>query len=147
MSQIVLDSLKKQGYTPYPNKFVTAKVVKIGHTASFTGAGGVQGEILNFVLADSNTAMLATMNDPTKFKLLKEGKTFIIRNFVVKGCKVVCTEKTKILQTREMELSKEKEQTAINLLIPPSPKKTIKEAKSMPSKEVITVCGEIVKVI
>ena len=80
MSQIVLDSLKKQGYTPYPNKFVTAEVVKIGHTASFTGAGGVQGEILNFVLADSNTAMLATMNDPTKFKLLKEGKTFIIRN-------------------------------------------------------------------
>lgn len=73
-----------------------AKVIKIGHVAKFKTSNGEEAEMINFSLADKFGAILATCTDTSKDRMIKEGKTLHIREFILKNGKVAMSHKTKV---------------------------------------------------
>ena len=125
---------------------IKVKIIKTGHLAKFTKTTQDDGSILNFSIADSTGAIMASINDETKFKFIQDGKSVILKNYVIKGDKVALGPKTKIMITSEVEVPKQIAQTAIEMVTPLSPSKTISEAISSPARTTLSVEGQVSKV-
>ncbi|XP_033755859.1 LOW QUALITY PROTEIN: uncharacterized protein LOC117338610 [Pecten maximus] len=132
---------------PYPTAIIKVKIVKVGHTASFTGSGGESGPILNFSVADPGDAALASLNDSSKFDQIKEGKSIIIRNFMAKNGRIILTKHTKIMTGPPVEISEEMSSKAHILICPPSPVKKIADVKGLPRRSLVTVRGQMIKLV
>ncbi|XP_056004184.1 uncharacterized protein LOC125660194 [Ostrea edulis] len=131
--------------TPYSGG-LTANVVKLGHTAKFTESNGSQAEMLNFSLADATGAILATITDKTQFRQIKEGKTLLIRDFIVKNGKIALSVRTKVMTRPDIVVPDELEEKAIQLILPPSPVKRIGEIITSPQKTITTIQGQVKKI-
>ncbi|XP_061162525.1 uncharacterized protein LOC133204098 [Saccostrea echinata] len=147
MSLKKLEDLLQTGQKPqpYPTSLVKVKVVKVGHIANFTQSNGQEGSMLNFSVADNSGAVLATLSDVNQFDTVKEGKTLQIRNFLMKGGRLVLTEHTKIMQGPLFDVDAVHIEKATNIITPASPRKTVKETKDLPLRQMVTIQGEIVK--
>jgi hypothetical protein len=142
-----LESSKARDAVPYATSMVKINVVKVGHTATFTNSSGGKGSMLNFSVADGTDAMLATLSDETKFANIREGRSLTIRNFLVKEKRLVLSKQSKIMAGQAVELTTILKEKAVNLLIPSSPSKSLKEVLDAPVRTILTVTGEVVKVI
>ena len=131
---------------PYPTAFVKVQVLKVGHTANFKQSNGKDGCMLNFSVADASDAVLATLNDASQFTSVKEGRTLHIRNFLMKGGRLILTEQSKIMQGSSLDVPADIIEKGRIIISPSSPVKTIKEIKEMPLRQIVTIQGEIVKV-
>lgn len=98
-----------------------AKVIKIGHVAKFKTSNGEEAEMINFSLADKSGAILATCTDTSKDRMIKEGKTLHIREFILKNGRVAMSHKTKVLAKPNMDIPVDILQKAEHLILPPSP--------------------------
>lgn len=125
---------------------ITIKVVKRGHIAKFTDSNGQEGELLNFSIADSLGAMLATLSDKTKHARIIEGRTLLIRDFILKGGKVAMSHKTTIMSKPRMEVPLSIEESAVELIMPLSPVKKVAEVKTSPLRSIFSITGQIIKV-
>lgn len=65
---------------------ITIKLVKMGYIIKFLDSDG-PGKLLNFSIADSPGAMLATLSAKTKQARIMKGKTILVRDFNLKGAK------------------------------------------------------------
>lgn len=126
---------------------VTVVVVKKGHTAKFVDSNGQQGELLNFSVADKSASMLATLSDKTKHSKIVEGKTFLVRNFILKGGKITMSSKTSIMGKPSLEIPDEIRTSAVRLILPPSPEKKVAEVHTAPLRSICSVKGQVIKVI
>ena len=144
-SILELKGEKNSRAVPYSDG-ITIKVVKRGHIAKFTDSNGQEGELLNFSIADSSGAMLATLSDKTKHARIVEGRTLFIRDFILKGGKVAMSHKTTIMNNPRMEIPPSIEESAVQLIMPPSPVKKVAEAKTSPLRSICSIKGQIVKV-
>lgn len=144
-SILELKGEKNSRAVPYSDG-ITIKVVKRGHIAKFTDSNGQEGELLNFSIADSSGAMLATLSDKTKHARIVEGRTLLIRDFILKGGKVAMSHKTTIMNNPRMEIPPSIEESALQLIMPPSPVKKVAEAKTSPLRSICSIKGQIVKV-
>lgn len=77
---------------------------------------------------------------------IREGKTLQMRNFLVKGNRVVLSVHSKIMCAPPLNLTKEQTDRAVLLITPTSPSKTIREALDMPIRGIISVQGHIIRV-
>ena len=111
---------------------VTVVVVKKGHVASFTESNGQQGQLLNFSVADKSGAILATLNDKTKHARIVEGKTLLIRKFILKGGKLALSHKTTTMGKPAMDIPSSVIENATYLILPPSPEKKVSDAQTAP---------------
>jgi hypothetical protein len=141
----LLDSSTTLRATPYPGS-LTAKVVKLGHTAKFKDANGGQAEMLNFSLADNTGAILATMTDKSQFRQIREGRTLLIREFIVKNGKFALSSRSKVMVKPDLAIPEDIEQQAKHLILPPSPSKKICDILTSPVKTLATTQGEVKKV-
>ena len=144
-SILELKGEKNSRAVPYSDG-ITIKVVKRGHIAKFTDSNGQEGELLNFSIADSSGAMLATLSDKTKHARIVEGRTLFIRDFILKGGKVAMSHKTTIMNKPKMEITPSIEESALQLIMPPSPVKKVAEAKTSPLRSICSIKGQLVKV-
>lgn len=119
--------------------------VKLGHTVTFTNANGEKGSILNFSIADGTEAMLVTLSDEAKMPTIKEGRTLQIRNFIVKGSRLVLSKQSKIMAGPSVQVPESLKEKAVTIIMPPSPTKTLKDAMSSPVREILTVQGQIIR--
>lgn len=124
---------------------VTVVVVKKGHTAKFLDSNGQQGELLNFSVADKSASMLATLSDKTKHSKIVEGKTFLVRNFILKGGKITMSSKTSIMGKPSLEIPDEIRTSAVQLILPPSPEKKVAEVHTAPLRSICSVKGQVIK--
>lgn len=90
--------------------------------------------------------MTATLSDETKFNQIREGRSLTLRNFLVKGTRLVLSKQTKIMAGQMVTVPKELSLKGIGLITPQSPKKSLKEILDAPVKSISTVQGEVVKV-
>ncbi|XP_062584965.1 uncharacterized protein LOC134246602, partial [Saccostrea cucullata] len=130
---------------PYPTTMVKVKVVKVGHTATFTNSNGDRGQIMNFSVADTTEAMLATLSDETKFNQIREGRSLTIRNFLVKGNRIIFSRQSKIMAGQAVAVPPNLASRGHTLIVPASPTKTLKEVMESSNKDVLTVHGEVIK--
>ncbi|XP_061193923.1 uncharacterized protein LOC133202166 [Saccostrea echinata] len=144
LKELSEESKTKETVT-YPLGKLVVKVAKVGHTAKFTGSNGVPGSMLNFSIADSTDAMLATLSDETQFNKIKEGRTLQLRNFLVKGKRVVLSGHSKVMSASALELPDGQIQKATLLIMPPSPSKTLREAMDSPLRDIVTIQGQIIR--
>lgn len=135
-------SCKAGDAAPYPTIMVRVCVIKVGHTATFNSSNGEKG----FSVADATEAMTATLSDETKFSQIREGRSLTLRNFLVKGTRLVLSKQTKIMAGQMVTVPKELSLKGISLITPQSPKKSLKEILDAPVKSISTVQGEVVKV-
>lgn len=124
---------------------VTVVVVKKGHTAKFVDSNGQQGELLNFSVADKSAPMLATLSDKTKHSKIVEGKTLLVRNFILKGGKITMSSKTSIMGKPSLEIPDEIRTSAVQLILPPSPEKKVAEVHTAPLRSICSVKGQVIK--
>lgn len=139
-------SCKAGDAAPYPTTMVRVCVIKVGHTATFNSSNGEKGQMLNFSVADATEAMTATLSDETKFSQIREGRSLTLRNFLVKGTRLVLYKQTKIMAGQMVTVPKELSLKGIGIITPQSPKKSLKEILDAPVKSISTVQGEVVKV-
>lgn len=147
MAQKSLSELKGANSTrptPYMES-ITVKIVKKGHVAKFTDANGQQAELLNFSIADQSGPMLATLTDKSKQPKIVEGKTLMIRNFILKGGKIAMSSKTTIMGRPNLEIPHSIIENAIQLILPPSPEKKLAEVEYEPLRSILSVKGQIIK--
>ncbi|XP_052694539.1 uncharacterized protein LOC128172870 [Crassostrea angulata] len=123
-----------------------AKVIKIGHVAKFKTSNGEEAEMINFSLADKSGAILATCTDTSKDRMIKEGKTLHIREFILKNGRVAMSHKTKILAKPNMDIPVDILQKAEHLILPPSPIKKVEEILASPLRSITTVQGQLSKI-
>lgn len=123
-----------------------AKVIKIGHVAKFKTSNGEEAEMINFSLADKSGAILATCTDTSKDRMIKEGKTLHIREFILKNGRVAMSHKTKVLAKPNMDIPVDILQKAEHLILPPSPIKKVEEILASPLRSITTVQGQLSKV-
>lgn len=102
--------------------------------------------MLNFSIADKTDCMLATLSDENQMMKIREGKTMQLRNFLVKGNRVVLFTHSKIMCAPHLNLTKEQTDKAVLLITPTSPSKTIREALDMPITGIISVQGQVIRV-
>lgn len=137
---------KSKGDSPYPTTMVKVNVVKVGHTASFTSSSGDKAAMLNFSVSDGTEAMIATLSDESQFGKVREGRSLTIRNFLVKGNRLVLSKMTKIMAGQTIQVPEILKTKAVTLIIAVSPSKTLKEVEESPVRTIMTVKGEIIKV-
>lgn len=145
MAQKTIAELKEKSRrrpTPYSGSLM-AKVIKIGHVAD----GGDDAELINFSLADKSGTILATCTDKSKERMIKEGKTLHIREFVIKNGKVVMSYKTKVMATTNMDIPVAMMEKAEHLIFPTSPIKKVEELLASPLGTISTVQGQLSKVL
>lgn len=123
-----------------------AKVIKIGHVAKFKTSNGEEAEMINFSLADKSGAILATCTDTSKDRMIKEGKTLHIREFILKNGRVAMSHKTKVLAKPNMDIPVDILQKAEHLILPPSPIKKVEEILASPLRSITTVQGQLSKI-
>lgn len=145
LKDLIMKSKGKEA-AAYPMGKLVVVVAKVGHTANFTGSSGTKGSMLNFSIADKTDCMLATQSDEKKMMKIREGKTLQMRNFLVKGNRVVLSVHSKIMCAPPLNLTKEQTDRAVLLITPTSPSKTIREALDMPIRGIISVQGHIIRV-
>ena len=131
---------------PYNTGHLAVRVAKVGHTAQFSSSGGGEGSILNFAIVDASGAMLASLNDATQHNKIGEDKSLHIRNFLVKGNRVILTKNSKIMSTPNVDVSTQQLDAGKQLITPASPLKKLTEVKQSPTKMLCTVHGQIMKV-
>lgn len=139
-------STKTGDSAPYPTTMVKVCIIKVGHIATFTSSNGEKGQMLNFSVADGTEAMTATLSDETKFSQIREGRSLTLRNFLIKGTRLVLSKQTKIMAGQMVTVPKELSIKGTSLITPQSPQKTLKEILDAPVKSIWTVQGEVVKV-
>ncbi|XP_062580672.1 uncharacterized protein LOC134242588 isoform X2 [Saccostrea cucullata] len=129
----------------YPMGKIVVVVAKVGHTAQFKGSSGTMGSMLNFSIADKTDTMLATLSDESQMVKIQQGRTLQLRNFLVKGNRVVLSAHSKIMYAPPLNLPKEQTDKAVLLIQPTSPSKTIKEALETSLREIVSVQGQVIR--
>ncbi|XP_061170615.1 uncharacterized protein LOC133179999 [Saccostrea echinata] len=137
-----LQGSKPGDTAPYPTAMVKVNVVKVGHTATFTNSSGEKGQIINFSVTE---AMVATLSDESKFNQIREGRSLTIRNFLVKGSRLVLSKQSKIMAGQAVPVPPTLAAKGITVIMPPSPTKSLKEVLQAPIKSLLTVQGEVIK--
>jgi hypothetical protein len=138
-----IEEMSSSRPTPYSGSLM-AKVIKIGHVAKFKNSNGEDAELINFSLADKSGAILASCTG--KDRMIQEGKTLLIRDFIIKNGKVAMSHKTKIMAKASMSIPDSVVQRAVYLILPPSPLKKVEELLTLPPKTISTVQGQLSKV-
>ncbi|XP_061184988.1 uncharacterized protein LOC133193002 [Saccostrea echinata] len=123
-----------------------AKVIKIGHVAKFKNSNGEDAELINFSLVDKTGAILATCTDKGKERIIKEGKTLHIREFIIKNGKVAMSHKTKVMAKASMSIPDSMVERAEHLILPPSPVRKVEELLASPLRTISTVQGQLSKI-
>lgn len=123
-----------------------AKVINIDHVAKFKTSNGEEAEMINFSLADKSGAILATCTDTSKDRMIKEGKTLHIREFILKNGRVAMSHKTKVLAKPNKDIPVDILQKAEHLILPPSPIKKVEEILASPLRSITTVQGQLSKI-
>ncbi|XP_062587025.1 uncharacterized protein LOC134248634 [Saccostrea cucullata] len=138
-----IEEMSSSRPTPYSGSLI-AKVIKIGHVAKFKNSNGEDAELINFSLADKSGAILASCTG--KDRMIQEGKTLLIRDFIIKNGKVAMSHKTKIMAKASMSIPDSVVQRAVYLILPPSPLKKIEEVLTLPPRTISTVQGQLSKI-
>ncbi|XP_065927023.1 uncharacterized protein [Magallana gigas] len=144
LKDLIMENKGKEA-AAYPMGKLVVVVAKVGHTANFTGSSGTKGSMLNFSIADKTDCMLATLSDENQMMKIREGKTMQLRNFLVKGNRVVLSTHSKIMCAPHLNLTKEQTDKAVLLITPTSPSKTIREALDMPIRGILSVQGQVIR--
>eukprot|EP00105_Crassostrea_gigas_P038820 XP_019922968.1 PREDICTED: uncharacterized protein LOC105328767 [Crassostrea gigas] len=144
LKDLIMENKGKEA-AAYPMGKLIVVVAKVRHTANFTGSSGTKGSMLNFSIADKTDCMLATLSDENQMMKIREGKTMQLRNFLVKGNRVVLSTHSKIMCAPHLNLTKEQTDKAVLLITPTSPSKTIREALDMPIRGIISVQGQVIR--
>ena len=88
---------------------------------------------LNYVFKDKifltlgEDTVIATLNDASQFTSVKEGRTLHIRNFLMKGGRLILTEQSKIMQGSSLDVPAKIIEKGRRRISPSTPMKTIKE--------------------
>lgn len=143
---VSLATLEKGEHKPYETQTLRVKIISVGHTAKYTDGQSKEKKIINFSVADNSGAMMASLNDETKFNVISEGQSVMIRNFILRPGKIALHAQSRILKTASVTTKDEFEQRARLLVNPPSPSKSIKDILNSPKKSLVTVKGLVSKV-
>ena len=141
-----LSKVKSQAY----QKPLRLKMIKIGETVPYSNAKGQQ-ELWNSVVADDKCAVKAVIYGAETRANFNEGKSYLVRNYIVKregkACTLAFNQHTRMSEAPLITVPPEVESRGETLMkVQQAPEKTVKEIKLSPKKARVTLRGRIVQV-
>lgn len=140
---LIMENKGKEVVVYFMGKLVVV-VVKVGYIVNFIGSSGMKGSMLNFSIVDKMDCMLVILSDENQMMKIREGKIMQLRNFFVKGNRVVLFIYLKIMCVFYFNLMKEQIDKVVLFIILILFFKIIREVLDMFIMGIILVQGQVI---